>query len=142
MCTPTGVGTACLGTGLCGCTEDADCAADRMCDRALNRCVERPIVDAGTDAGRDAGDDVMVAEAGADAGASTDTGVSKDAGANDAGKDVAMAFDAPTADASGNALSGGSGCGCAVLGSRAGGGAWSLLALAAVLFVRRRRALT
>jgi isoquinoline 1-oxidoreductase beta subunit len=46
----------------------------------------------------------------------------------------------PTADAGGNALSGGSGCGCAVPGSReGGGGAWSLLALAAVLVARRRR---
>ena len=113
-----------------------------MCDRAVNRCVERPVPDAGTDAGSDAGtdagDDATVADASTDASpdASLDSGASKDAG-----KDVATTFDAPTADATGNTLAGGSGCGCAVPGSRGSrGGALSLLALAVALVVRRRRA--
>ena len=50
-CVASGLGSACLSTGLCGCTSDADCAADRRCDTTLNACEPRPVVDAGTDAG-------------------------------------------------------------------------------------------
>jgi MYXO-CTERM domain-containing protein len=65
-CSASGVGSACLGTGLCGCSSDADCATDRRCDTTASKCEPRPVepdagVDAGADAGADAGDSSVAA---------------------------------------------------------------------------------
>jgi hypothetical protein len=122
LCTPSGVGSACLPTGLCGCTGDTDCAPDRRCDVAAQRCEPRPVEpDAGPDAEVDAGTD-----AGPDAG-------------TDARADAAM----DAADAGGHGLTGGGACACRAAGWTSGraphGLALVVLAVLGALARRRRR---
>jgi hypothetical protein len=107
-CTASGVGSACLSNGLCGCAGDADCAADRRCDVATNRCEPRPAVDGGVDAGADAGADAgtdLGTDLGTDTGARADAGVAVDAGTTDLGESDAGAPPTSTSDG---------GCGCRV----------------------------
>ncbi len=130
-CTAAGLGSACLSTGLCGCTSDADCQADRRCNSTMNACEPRPIVDAGTDAGpEDTGvqdasvSDVIVTDV-----IVTDVSVT-DVGASDIG-----------IDGGGGAGYSGSGCACRVNAptSSRDSHAWLLiLGLAGALKLRRR----
>ncbi len=113
-CSDAGDGSACV-SGLCGCTTDDDCAADRMCDTATDVCVDRPAPDAGMP---DAG--------GSDAGTGDAGGGSGDAGV---GPDASM----------GGATGGA--CGCSVPGAegrRSGLAGLVLLALGLVMASRRR----
>ncbi len=59
-CAMNASGTACLGTGLCGCTRDADCAATQMCATATSTCVTRSTPDASVDVPADVAADVTV----------------------------------------------------------------------------------
>ena len=114
-CMPTGRGGACLAAGLCGCTVDSDCSADRRCDLAMSACVMRAVPDAGVDAGR------------------------ADAGRADAGTDARM--DAGS-DAS-LSLTGDGACSCRVVGGttpkRLPLAPLAMVAFAAVVVARRRR---
>ncbi len=85
-CAGNASGSACLGTGLCGCTSDSNCTASQRCDTATSACVARPI-DAGTDASVDVSVDV-----------STDLGadVISDLGTIDASVDVTIDATADT----------------------------------------------
>jgi MYXO-CTERM domain-containing protein len=127
-CLPTGNGSACLANNHCGCTNDTECAADRMCDVLTARCVVREVdagVDAGTDASVDSGTD-----AGRDGGTDAGTDASMDSGPRDGG-DGGTTF----------SLTGNGACGCAVPGTptRAPWSIGVLVAVGAALASRRRR---
>ena len=119
-CTAAGPGSACLSTGLCGCTSDADCQADRRCNTTTNACEPRPMTDAGTDVGP------------------ADTGVT-DASVTDVSvTDVSLMDGAVDGGSSGYS---GSGCACRAgeAPSSRASNAWLLIAgIAGVLTLRRR----
>jgi MYXO-CTERM domain-containing protein len=153
-CMASGAGSACLMSGLCGCTSDSDCAADRRCNVSMNQCEARPAKpDAGpTDSGpsEDASADVPVTDVGpvtdvavSDAGTPTmDSGTPTDSGAP-ADKPVATDLGKDTGTPTPPSGSSSSGCGCHVPGespTRAPHGGVIVLGALALAFKRRRRA--
>lgn len=120
-CSAQAEGSACLMTGLCGCTTDADCAADRQCNNATNRCEARP--DAGTPA-----PDVSTPPV--DSGTVDATPMPDDLGLMDAGT------------TQNDTTYRGGGCGCRTPGSSGAthhAPAALVLGLACVALARRRR---
>ncbi len=135
-CMSSATGSACLTSGLCGCTSDTDCATDRQCDMTTSQCVPRTPADAGPETGTDAattdtGDtDASVADGSGDSG-----------GGMDAGGDTVTA---PDGGSGTRAVTGGGLCNCRVPGSRGAGdsrgaGLALFAGLVGIVIARRRR---
>ena len=140
---------ACNGSGTCAgtardCSDTSACTTD-ACDEAHGMCTSTPIAGCG-DAGVDAGSDAGAQDGGttSDGGVLTDAGVANDAGAlRDTGaRDARVTADGSAADGSlddaGVAPVSSGGCGCRVGGTSSPLAPSALLALLAMVVIRRR----